>query len=106
MMKRWWDAGEVAFADLVIGLEYINEANRISGDFHKYKEASDALAALAKGYFYGRFGTLDVYTSRYLQESRMVRDYLKEALGAESLRGVLESSACEHLTTLEPLIYR
>lgn len=105
-MKRWWDAGDVAFADLVVGLEYINEANRITGDFHKFKEASDALAAFARGYFYGRFGTLDAYMDRgHLRESAIVRDYVRDALGLESLRAALESPACDLLANLEPQIY-
>lgn len=104
---RWWDARAVAFDDLVVGLQYFNEANRLARDFQKYAEMADALSAFAKGHLFARHGTLDGFTDDIgrPQEARIVRQYAHDAFGTNLILTFLQAPSATLLAELRPLIY-
>lgn len=104
---RWWDARPVPFDDLVVGLQYLNEASNVAGEFQKYSEMSDALSAFSKGYIFARYGTLDGFTNDagHAKEAQIIREYARDAFSTEVILALLQAPPTTSIAELRPLIY-
>jgi gamma-glutamylcyclotransferase (GGCT)/AIG2-like uncharacterized protein YtfP len=107
LFVRWWDSRDIAFDDLVVGLQYFNEANHVARDFQKYGEMADALTAFARGYLYARNGTLEGFADDWghAKEAAIVREFASDAFGNESILALMRSDATVTLANLQPFIY-